>query len=473
MDETIISLFQESELCHAMGARHVHPQDIRFTSVSTDSRRVGPGDLFFALSGERFDAHDFIPDVIDRGCRGIVISRELTIPEDVTAFVVPEVLRAFGKLASAILDKRRTLGNFTTFAVTGSNGKTTTKELLARCLEALGHKVLKTEGNFNNFVGMPMTAARLTTAHDAAVLEMGANAPGEIRYLSGLGKPDIAIITCVGEAHLEGFGSLEGVAAAKGEMIDAPRLKTIVLPAETRKFYATRIPAGVRAVWVGDDASGEDFRFDHVRATLDGIAFELHTPTQSLHLSLPLLGTHNAGNLAKAVAAALSSQPDTSLDETALNRALEDIRLPSGRLERWIGLDHVSFLHDAYNANPSSMGISLDLMAQFKSPVCLILGDMRELGPESPALHRLIGQKAAALAPVRLLCVGEQAKFIAQGAALAGLPETQILSTSSENLDNALETLRLALLPDTVCLIKGSRGIRLERVLDHFNAHRV
>lgn len=473
MDETIISLFQGPELCRAMGARQVHPQSLRFKAVSTDSRKVGPEDLFFALSGERFDAHDFIADVIGRGCRGVVISRDLDLPEDVTAFVVPDVLRAFGALASAILDKRRALGNFTTFAVTGSNGKTTTKELLTRCLESLGHNVLKTEGNFNNFVGMPMTAARLTTAHDTAVLEMGANAPGEIRYLSSLGKPDVAIITCVGAAHLEGFGSLEGVAAAKGEMIDAPGLKTIILPTETRRFYAHKIPDGVEAIWVGDCASGEAFRFEDVRATLDGITFKFHSPERELSLSLPLLGTHNAGNLAKAVAAMIASHPGKALDETSLNRSLSEIRLPSGRLERWVGLDRVSFLHDAYNANPSSMGMALDLMSQFDTPKCLILGEMRELGPESPELHRQIGQKAGALGPKRLLCVGEHASCFAQGARDAGMSEADILTASSDDLDTALEKLRPALLPDTVCLIKGSRGVRLERVLDHFGAHRV
>lgn len=474
MDETIISLFDVSGLCQAMAAKLIHPQGLSFSAVSTDSRKVGAGDLFFALSGERFDAHDFIPDVIARGCRGVVISREVKLPENVTAFVVPDVLRAFGALAGAILDKRRALGNFTTFAITGSNGKTTTKELLACCLESQGCRVLKTEGNFNNFVGMPMTVARLTTAHDVAVLEMGANAPGEIRYLSTTARPDIALITCVGAAHLEGFGSLEGVAAAKGEMIDAPGLKRIVLPSETRKYYASRIPAGVESVWVGDADSGEAFRFEDIHATLDGIQFRMHTPHHDLSLSLPLLGSHNAGNLAKAVAAVLDIPQSGSdrLDETRLNAALAGIRLPSGRLERWIGLDRVSFLHDAYNANPSSMAVSLALLAQFDAPICLILGDMRELGPESPELHRQIGRKAAQIAPRMMLCVGEHADDLARGAIDAGLPADHILKASSDGLDTALEQLRPSLQPDTVCLIKGSRGVRLERVLDHFQARR-
>ncbi len=469
MDETIISLLDVNEIALAMGAQVVHPQPLSFQTISTDSRQVSSKDLFIALSGERFDAHDFIPQVIEKGCRGVVISKKIDIPDHVTAFFVEDVLKAFGKLAAAILDKRRSLDSFTTYAVTGSNGKTTTKEILALLLEARKFNVLKTEGNHNNFVGLPMTVLNLRRSHDAAVLEMGANAPGEIAYLSGLGKPDIAIITCIAPAHLEGFGSIEGVASAKGEMIDSPRLKTIVLPTQTRKYYENRIPAHVTPIWVGDETSKENTRFEHVVSSLDGIVFDIIDGNKTWNIRLPLLGSHNAGNMTRAWAAAQAA----SLSNNEINRAMLRIHLPSGRLERWTNASGLSFLHDAYNANPSSMTQAIDLMAQFKAPKCLILGDMRELGHDSDKLHHEIGKLAAKIHPVRLLCVGDNADFFLKGAIDGGLNCNDVHVCSSNDLESGLKWLEPSLTPDTVCLIKGSRGVSLERVLSFFDAHRV
>lgn len=455
-----------SDLCHAMKAELIHPQQIVFKSVCTDSRNVTPDDLFIALAGERFDGHDFIPEVIKRGCRGVLVSRLIDVPENVAMFLVDDVLNAFGKLAEAVLEKRRALGSFKTYAVTGSNGKTTTKELLALLLEAQGRTVLKTEGNFNNFIGLPMTVLKLKTSHDAAVLEMGANAPGEIAYLSSIGKPDTAVITCIGSAHLEGFGSIEGVAAAKGEMINAPHLKKIVLPSETRRFFETRIPDSVTPIWVGE--SCEKICYKSITAALDHVEFDISTPDLSMHIVLPLLGTHNAGNFARAFAA-LDAPKFTNQE---INAALTRIKLPSGRLERWTNDTGVSFLHDAYNANPSSMTEAIRLMKLYDAPKILILGDMRELGSESPNLHKMLGHQAADIRPNRILCIGESAEFIRDGAVKNGFPTQNIKCAAADALDQALEWLKPALNPDTVCLIKGSRGVRLERVLDFFNAKR-
>ena len=195
MDERIIGLFSCSELGLAMNAKVIHPQNFNFTEIATDSRKIHDGTLFVALSGSRFDAHDFVCDTVKAGARGAIVSRLLDVPENFTLFLVDDVLKAFGQLAKAILEKRRSLGNFTTYGITGSNGKTTTKEMLASLLTQKNHNVLKTEGNHNNFVGLPITVAELRTSHDVAVLEMGTNAHGEITYLTNLAHPDIAIIT--------------------------------------------------------------------------------------------------------------------------------------------------------------------------------------------------------------------------------------------------------------------------------------
>ena len=311
-----------------------------------------------------------------------------------------------------------------------------------------------------------MTVARLKPSHDVAVLEMGANAPGEIAYLSGIGKPDIAIITCVGSAHLQGFGSIEGVARAKGEMISAPHLHAIVLPVSTKIYYENTIPASVTPIWVGD---GENIFSDEVQAQLDGITFVLHDRERAIPLHLPLLGTHNAGNLARAYAAATVLAP---IDDVELQKAIAAIQLPSGRMERWTGSDGTSFLHDAYNANPSSMAEAMHLMAKLQAPKCLILGDMRELGPTSSALHEELGKQAADVHPVRILCVGEFADDIARGAIRHGAHPDAVFCIPMDNLNSGLQWLAPSLTPQTVCLIKGSRGVRLERVLDFFHAAR-
>lgn len=469
MDETMLARLDERDLTDALDAEVLHPTGRKFQSVSTDSRKVAAHDLFIALAGERFDAHDFIPDVVRTGCRGAVVSKKVDVPEDFTLYLVDDVLKAFGRLAKVILEKRRAMGGFTTYAVTGSNGKTTTKELLSLLLEAQGHKVLKTQGNFNNFVGLPMTVLNLTPSHDVAVLEMGANAPGEIAYLSGLGQPDIAIITCVGAAHLEGFGSLEGVAKAKGEMIFAPGLKKIVLPTETRQYYENIIPDGVHVVWVGSETKPEAIGIQNLAVHLDGIEFDFRNHDMRSHLRLPLLGAHNAGNLAKAIAAL----KDDTLSESQINDAVAKVRLPSGRLERWVSPEGTSFLHDAYNANPMSMAQAIELMTKFDAPVCLVLGDMRELGPTSPDLHRELGKSAARIHPVKILCVGEHAEDMRAGTRDEHYPDGDVFCTSSDSLSEGLAWLSNALTPQTVCLIKGSRGVKLERVLEYYHASRI
>ncbi len=246
-------------------------------------------------------------------------------------------------------------------------------------------------------------------------------------------------------------------------------MQTIILPTETHRFYDGHIPETVHAVWVGNTPGEEKISMDHITAHLDGIAFDILDDGRRLHVDLPLLGMHNAGNLTRAYAAA-TVYGDLSEDE--IQNAVRKVHLPSGRLERWTGPEGTSFLHDAYNANPSSMAEAMRLMQQYDVPKCLILGDMRELGPQSPDLHRALGKSAAAVHPVRLLCVGDSADFIRNGAIGAGLSPDSIRCVVSDELDIGLKWLEPALTPQTLCLIKGSRGVRLERVLDYFHAER-
>lgn len=467
MQRKILSLSDERAIGQAMDASISGMQGYHFDGVATDSRRVNSGDIFFALKGENFDAHRFIPDVVSKGVKGIVVSDDVDVPEDVCVFRVADVRLAFGALARAILEKRRKLGNFTTYALTGSNGKTTTKELLASLLTAKGFHPLKTPANYNNDIGLPMTVAELTMEHDCAVLEMGANAPGEIRYLSGLARPDYALITCIAHAHIAGFGSWEGVARAKGEMLDNETLKRIILPAETRAFYEKGLH-GEPVVWVGGN---EKIRAEHVVSSVEGICFDYVDEVRNRRYAvrLPLLGAHNAENLTKALALL-----DRAWDEDELNRALADVRLPSGRLEPWHDDHGVCFLHDAYNANPASMNEALNVMAQIapKSHRVLILGDMRELGSQSADYHFELGQHAARLRAKRILAVGAFANDIVRGARSLHYPEDDIHAVGKDALDEGLSWLSAALTAEDICLIKGSHGVALERVLNVFHAVR-
>ena len=474
MDEqgfpTIFESMDERRIATAMHAQilHSHP-DRRYARVSTDSRCVTGNEMFLALKGERFDAHDFLPQVFHAQCRGIVIdsahAQTLTIPKEVTAFVVDDVLKAFGRLAAAILDIRRTQNSpFEVYAVTGSNGKTTTKEFLAALLAAKNHCVLKTSGNFNNHSGLPMTLMGLSPHHDVAVLEMGASGPGEIAMLSGLAKPDVAIITCVGASHLQGFGSIEGVAKAKGEMLHNDSLKRIVLPTSLQGFYGReKTPCPIR--WVGEGATVD---LANMHSGIDGIDFELCIDKRAIHIALPFLGVHNAGNFALAVAAT-----GESWTHDELQTAIDSVTLPSGRLERWNTLEHGDFLYDAYNANPLSMRAALDLikgLTQTGQNHSLILGDMLELGPQSDQFHLELGRQAAQTHPQKLLCVGASAHLVQQGAIQQGMKPDHICATSKDDLDAGLQWIQDALVRGSLCLIKGSRGIALERVLNFFQA---
>ncbi|MCL2326396.1 MAG: UDP-N-acetylmuramoyl-tripeptide--D-alanyl-D-alanine ligase [Proteobacteria bacterium] len=467
-DSRIISHFDVGALADSLGARIRHSRDLRFDSVSTDSRQVVPGDLFFALRGERFDAHAFLGEVVARGCRGVVVEVQVDVPEDVVVFEVDSVEAAFGHLARAILEKRRAMGSFVTYALTGSNGKTTTKELLAALLVHKGHRVLKTKGNLNNAIGLPMTILQLESTHDVAVLELGANAPGEIAYLTGIAQPDYAIITGIGAAHLKGFGSIDGVARAKGEILRGERLRGVVLPESTRIYYGDEVK-GIHCRWVGE---GAGIHVTDVFSTMTGVDFRyVEKGKLDWQIHLPLLGGHNASNLAHAMALVV----DESWDQDTVNEAVAGVVLPSGRLERWETPNHVVFLHDAYNANPSSMKEALALMAQLVVPDqrCLILGDMGELGNTSDDQHVALGKRVAFLGAKCLLCVGSSSVFIREGAVAGGMSPQSVFCVPREKLDPGLTWLSQQLTGGDVCLMKGSRSVALERVLTFFGAHRL
>jgi UDP-N-acetylmuramoyl-tripeptide--D-alanyl-D-alanine ligase len=429
-----------------------------FAVVGTDSRTVKPGQLFVALHGERFDGNDFIDEVIAGGAAGVVCDegRALARP-GVVFFEVRDTLRALGDLAAA----HRRGFDVPVIAITGSNGKTTTKNLLRSILATAyggADRVLATEGNLNNLIGMPLTLLTLAARHRAAILEMGMNAFGEIARLTEIAAPTLGLITCVAPAHLEGLGSIEGVARAKGELFEGLGANAIAV-VNCDDPHVARVAAGLRC-------RRQDFGANRpvcARAIapdgLRGIRFELVVPGGSAPVCLPLLGRHNVGNAVAAAAAAIAV--GVGIDAIAAGLAaaapapmrLSVERLPNG----------VELINDAYNANPGSMRAALSALEGVADHCTVVLGEMRELGAVAADLHAEIGAAVGRLGPRAFCAVGPYAEDYARGAVAAGMASQAVTSvaTNAAAADAVARSWRAG---DAV-LVKGSRGARMEEVV--------
>jgi len=462
----IVEDFFVEELLAATGGVLIRGRlDARLGAICTDSRQLAAGQTFWAIPGERFDGHEFVEAALSFGAAGVVVERDSAVEQPGDGFVVKvaDSVLALGALAKAVIARRRQLGGFTAFAITGSNGKTTTKEMLAAALGAPS-TVLKTAGNFNNWIGLPLTAFRLTAAHSAAVFEMGANAPGEIRHLVHLVEPDVCLLTCVAPAHLEGFGSLEGVAAAKGELFTAPGATRFVLTQESLAHYP-HLVSDPRTKVVGESGA---VAVSRLQVRPKGNAVRFLTESGVIAVDLPLLGAHNATNFALVVAALEGS----NLRALSWQECADAIVLPGGRLQvLYVG--DIEVIQDAYNANPASVRAALQTL-EARVPLAhrvLVLGEMRELGVASLQLHREIGQAAAALAPRLLITVGEEGAIAMADAALdAGLAKASVSTFRIDDLDGICSRLLNDLVPGDVLLLKGSRSIALERVSKRLGA---
>ncbi len=440
-----------SALAELLGARLLGA-DAAFAAVSTDTRSLQGGELFIALQGPRFDAHDFIATAAARGACAALVQRpvESALPQ----VVVDDTRLALGRLAAAW---REALAG-PLVAVTGSWGKTTVKELLAAVLAARG-PVLASPGNLNNAVGLPLSLLRLEERHRAAVVELGASAPGEIASLAALARPQVAVLTGAGAAHLEGFGSLEGVARAKGELLEAlPEDGVAVLPADQPFTPLWRGLAGRRRVLdFGLEAGAVRAAPDSVRVALEGpqpgTCFVLQTPEGEVPVRLRLLGAHQVRNALAAAAAALS----LGVDLEAVRRGLEAVDPVPGRLQPRRGPRGALVLDDSYNANPDSLAAALAVLAEAPGRRLLALGDMLELGPEAVALHRKAGHQARAVGVERLHALGPLAREAAAAFGPGG--------HAHEDPGTLVRALLRELDAEAVVLVKGSRGAGMERVV--------
>ncbi len=441
-----------SEAAARIGGR-IEGADVRFDSVGTDSRGDCTGQLFVALRGERFDAHGFVVQAWQKGAAAALVDHR--VEADIPQLVVDDTRLGLGRLAAAW--RERITGKV--IAVTGSNGKTTCKEMIAAVLGQVG-SVHATSGNLNNDIGLPLTllAAR---DQDFLVLEMGANHPGEIAFLTAIGRPDIAVITNAGSAHLEGFGSLEGVARAKGEIARGlPADGTFIVPSDSPWIGLWNDLAASRRILTCGPGTGAKIHAetDGIRGVWDENGFRtdftVRVGGSTLELELGLAGLHNIRNalVSVAVATVLGVGPE------AIRAGLAGLKPVPGRLYPRRGLGGLRLIDDSYNANPDSVRAAIEVLVGLPGRHWLVLGDLEELGADAEELHRGLGETARAAGVEVLYTVGALSAAAAEAFGAGGKHFPDQASLISE--------LRERVGSHDLVLIKGSRRAAMERVAD-------
>jgi len=453
--------FTDRELLAATGGRFAGPAPAEVAGVSTDTRTITPGSLFVALRGERFDAHDYLAESAAKGAAAVVVSEAWLAshpPPAIPALAVPDTLVALGAIAR--FHRRRF--RIPVVGVTGSNGKTTTREMIAAILATRG-PVLKTEGNLNNEVGVPLTLFGLGPEHRAAVIEMGMNHAGEIARVAAIAEPYVGVVTMAGTAHIENLGSQDGVADAKAELYAAlPETGIVVANADDPRMLKRAQATGRRVLTfaAGAGRRGDVVVLEIVSQGEDGLRFVLGIGNREVRVHIPgLVGAHNATNAAGAAAAAVTlGFTDREIaaglaQVTPVGRRLRVERLASG----------LRLVDDCYNANPDSMAAALRTAVELAQGgrVVAVLGDMLELGAYAEEAHRALGAEAAR-AGVRVLgAFGPRSRETAAAARAAGLEPFH-----TEDIDALVRWAKATLLPTDLLLVKGSRGMKLERLVE-------
>lgn len=428
---------------------------VSIEGVSTDSRTASPGELFVALRGERLDAHAFLSQAAQVGCAAALVALDAELPEDVgAAFAggiigVADTTRALGELAAY---HRRQLGT-SVVAVTGSNGKTTVKRMIHHILSRRLTGTCSPK-SFNNAVGVPLTLLAVAPGDDYVVCELGTNSPGEIAVLSAMARPDVAVITSVSAAHLAKLGSVERVAAEKASILGALARDGLAVIWADSDLLRRAVRAYERRVVSFGTGELADVRLTAQEPLGRRQRFELNG---RLWVDLPLPGRHNAVNALAAIAVA--QRFGLAQDEAAA--ALVDLPVPSMRLE-WLDVGEGTLINDAYNANPASLAAAVDVLAGAGTGrKVLVVGDMRELGEQAEALHRQAGRDLAGRGVDLLVSVGALGRYIAEGAAEAGLVTAEFDSCADAGAALG-EFLRAG---DTV-LVKGSRAMEMDRLVE-------
>ncbi|MCR8923692.1 UDP-N-acetylmuramoyl-tripeptide--D-alanyl-D-alanine ligase [Dasania sp. GY-MA-18] len=422
--------------------------DAEVHTICTDSRALKAGDCFVALSGEHFDANQFVASAAQQQAVAAIVSQRQ--PVDIPQLVVADTRLALGQIAAM----QRQAFNKPVIALTGSAGKTTTKEMLASIMAQRG-AVLATQGNLNNEIGVPLTLLQLQPQHDCAVIEMGAAKKADIAYLCQFAQPTIAIVTNALQAHLAGFGSTDVVAQTKGEIylgLAEQDTAVINIDSEYAELWQQQAAKAQRISFSLHNSQADVFA-SAIKTAAQYTEFNLHACGQHCAIRLPLLGKHNVANALAAAAAALAA--GASLAE--IKTGLQNMHAVAGRLNVIAVNDGLTLIDDSYNANPDAVQAAIDVLAQSEQPRCLVLGAMAELGEHEQALHRQMGSYCRSKNIDHVVAVGPWANDVA-----AGFGEGAVAFASIE----ALQQAGLPYCQQGTVLVKGSRSSHMERVVE-------
>jgi len=422
--------------------------DNSFDGVSIDSRTIQAGELFVALSGPNFDGKKFVSQARGKGAVAAVV--DSVVEDEIAQIEVDDSRLALGQLGATWRGRHAV----TVIGITGSNGKTTLKELTAACLSAVA-PTLATQGNLNNDIGMPLMMSRIDKTHQFVILEMGANHAGEIAYLTSLARPNVVVITNAAAAHLEGFGSIEDVAHAKAEILQGNAPPDIAILNADDEYYSYWMSlvenCDVLSFGLNENA---DIRADQIEIGNDQTCFTLHLPDITLDLTVPLAGAHNVRNACAAAAIA------TALDVPSekIKAALESIEPIAGRLQSLQSRSGATLYDDSYNANPLSVMAAAEYLVSLPGENWLVLGDMAELGEDAAQMHHDIGESIRKAGVDRLYTFGELSRNAADAFGEC--------ASAHESIAALIEDVSKGLTSDVNVLVKGSRSMRMERVVD-------
>lgn len=443
---------QWEELCFAVEGSGNKADSECITSVTTDSRKITPGCLFVPLEGKNVDGHVYIAQALSQGAAACLCQHPELQQDGVV--LVKDTRRALGALAKYYRQKF----SIPVVGITGSVGKTTTKDMIASVL-AQKYNVCKTEGNFNNDIGLPLTVFQLEPQNEVAVLEMGMNHFDEIHYLADIARPDIGVITNIGVSHIEFLGSRDGILQAKTELFDFfDEKNTAVLNREDDKLVTLEGTLPGATIWYGTDDTAAVRAENIVQQGLACMEFTLVTHEEKMRISLPAPGKHMVSNALAAATVGLLLK----LTPEEIKQGLESFHPSKMRMDVIHTKNGVTIINDSYNANPVSMKASLSILAELEGRKIAILGDMYELGEDSAKMHYEVGVEVAKLKIDCLICVGTLAKELMRGAEEKGLTETYYFETRQ-----ALEAGGFPMIQqgDTV-LVKASRGVELEKTVE-------
>lgn len=451
--------FSLTEVLKATGGQLISAGDSKlFQGISTDTRSIQAGNLFVALVGERFDGNEFAAQAVAQGATALLVSKTVNVPDYVTVIQVSNTLTALQALARF----HRQRYSIPVIAVTGSNGKTTTKDMIAAVLSGK-FKVLKTEANFNNEIGLSLTLLKLEASHEVAVVEMGMRASGEIRELTEIALPTVGVVTNVGETHMEILGSIENIASAKAELVEAIAPDDlVVLNADDPHVRDMQHKTQGRIVFYGI-ASQAFVRAENITAGKSAelsTTFDCRSVRGSFTVTLPTVGIHNVYN----ALAAITVGWELGLQPREIQTGISSFVPGAMRLEV-TSYGPYTVINDVYNASPLSMAAALTTLANVsKGRKIAVLGDMLELGDASVEAHRRVGRLAAEQGVDSIIAVGELAQHIAAAASEQGVKSTQFFTEHKV----AIDALRKLLQPGDYILLKGSRGMKMETMLEAF-----